>query len=119
MLFQWMNSSIIKRVTVWYTLFFSLITIIIFTGIYTISNYYLTSQEESNLSFVVKDAVQDYENDEPFESFDDGVYLSLYSIDGTLMPLLKQRTLKKLIPIRERICTWNYFLLKRKYGFVE
>ena len=44
MLFQWMNSSIIKRVTVWYTLFFSLITIIIFTGIYTISNYYLTSQ---------------------------------------------------------------------------
>ena len=85
MLFQWMNSSIIKRVTVWYTLFFSLITIIIFTGIYTISNYYLTSQEESNLSFVVKDAVQDYENDEPFESFDDGVYLSLYSIDGTLM----------------------------------
>lgn len=85
MLFQWMNSSIIKRVTVWYTLFFSIITIIIFTGIYTISNYYLTSQEESNLSFVVKDAVQDYENDEPFESFDDGVYLSLYSIDGTLM----------------------------------
>lgn len=85
MLFQWMNSSIIKRVTVWYTLFFSIITIIIFTGIYTISNYYLTSQEESNLSFVVKDAVQDYENDEPFESFDDGIYLSLYSIDGTLM----------------------------------
>ena len=85
MLFQWMNSSIIKRVTVWYTLFFSLITIIIFTGIYTISNYYLTSQEESNLSFVVKDAVQDYENDEPFESFDVGVYLCLYSIDGTLM----------------------------------
>lgn len=79
------NLSIVNRITFWYTLFFSILTLSVLFGIYMISSNLLTSQEKSVLSLVVKDALEDYEAGEVFESFDDGVYLSLYKVDGTFI----------------------------------
>lgn len=79
------NLSIVNRITFWYTLFFSILTLSVLFGIYMIYSNLLTSQEKSVLSLVVKDALEDYEAGEVFESFDDGVYLSLYKVDGTFI----------------------------------
>lgn len=77
-------TSISKRVTVWYSSFFLILATIIFSGIFLLSDYYITSTAKSQLENAVLDSVGDVVEGD-FEPVDEGVFLSFYSQSGQLL----------------------------------
>lgn len=77
-------TSISSRVTIWYSVFFILLSALLLFGIYLVSNYYITQEAQNQLEAAVVDSVGDYAEGD-FEANDNGVYLSRYNNAGQLM----------------------------------
>ncbi len=76
--------SISRRVTIWYSIFFVLLSALLMVGIYLVSDYYITQSAHNQLEAAVIDSVGDYAEGD-FEANDNGVYLSRYTVSGQLI----------------------------------
>lgn len=79
------NLSIVNRVTLFYTLFLTILMGVVFSSIYIVTNHYVISEQETSLRYIVNDVIEDYEEGEPFSDIEDGVHLSLYNREGILL----------------------------------
>ncbi|MGT2665955.1 HAMP domain-containing sensor histidine kinase [Streptococcus rifensis] len=76
--------SISKRMTLWYSSFFMLLSLFLFTAIYLLSDFYMGQSAREQLQAAVSDSIGDQQEGD-FEAFDDGVYLSYYNQEGQLL----------------------------------
>lgn len=76
--------SISGRVTIWYSTFFVLLSVLLLSGIYLVSDFYITQSAQKQLEAAVIDSIGDYDEGD-FEANDNGVYLSRYNISGQLL----------------------------------
>ena len=86
------NISIKMKITLWYTLFMTMLIFIILSLLITISNSRIISSTKDELIKYVTQSVADIEFEEGYLEFDEdftvlakGVYLSVYDTDGTLL----------------------------------
>lgn len=86
-----MNRLSIKlKVTLWYTLFMTVLALLAISLLFKMSNYQISSISQRNLTEVVLDNLEDITYDVEKNAFDidffeDGVYISVYDTDQTLL----------------------------------
>lgn len=78
---QQKNSSIVKRVTLWYSIFIFLLLLGIFALAFFMSGSLANSIGKQRLENVALEMSQDIED---YETFDDGIYYAIYTTDGHL-----------------------------------
>lgn len=84
--------SIKLKVTLWYTIFMTILAILAISLLFKMSNYQISSISQRNLTEVVLDSLEDITYDVEKNAFDfdidffeDEVYLSVYDMDQTLL----------------------------------
>lgn len=78
------RSSISKRVTIWYSIFFFILAGVLLFGVYTVSDYYITQHSQTELENAVIDSAGDFHEGD-YEVHENGIYLSRYSVAGKLL----------------------------------
>lgn len=76
--------SIAKRVNLWYSSFFIILTGLLLLGSFILSDYYLTLSAQNQVKETVIDNAEDFAEGD-FEIVDDGVYLARYTSSGQLL----------------------------------
>lgn len=86
------NLSIKMKITLWYTLFMTLLILIVLSLLISISNNRIISSAKDQLIKYVTQSVKDIEYEDGYLEFDEdftflakGVYLSVYDAEGTLL----------------------------------
>lgn len=84
--------SIKLKVTLWYTIFMAVLALLAISLLFKMSNYQISSISQRNLTEVVLDNLEDITYDVEKNAFDfdidffeDGVYISVYDTDQTLL----------------------------------
>lgn len=84
--------SIKFKVTLWYTVFMTILAILVISLLFKMSNYQISSLSQRNLKEVVLDCLDDIRYDErnnnldfDMEFFEDEVYLSVYDMNHSLI----------------------------------
>ena len=92
---QTKQPSIISKVTLWYTVFVSLLFIVMFVASFIISGTWSDYESRSELEQETVELSTDLDD---FESFDDGIYFALYKI-RSLKKGHSQVILMRMLPL--------------------
>ena len=93
---QTKQPSIISKVTLWYTVFVSLLFIVMFVASFIISGTWSDYESRSELEQETVELSTDLDD---FESFDDGIYFALYNQNKEFEKGHSQVILMRMLPL--------------------
>ena len=79
---QWIPSSIVKRITLWYSIFICFLFLCLFTVVFLVSGSLSDILGREKLQ---KSAQEISQKIKAYESYDDGIYFSIYNQNGEIL----------------------------------
>lgn len=76
-----LKTSIIFRVTLWYSIFISLLVLFMLVSAFMVSGSFADAKHRRELERSAREISHDKED---YESFDDGIYYAIYQSDGSV-----------------------------------